>query len=152
VSCSVRVILWWRGTRRDGIIVAFLTAEAAGPGIPGVSRGSRYLRLAEQDEGVAMALRILGRPEPLDWYDLYKVWEIVEHAAGIKQVVARGWATKADIVRFKTSANHPGISGDKARHALQPGTPGPNRVMSMAEGDTFVHQLTANWIESHPGL
>lgn len=61
-------------------------------------------------------------------------------------------ATKADIVRFKASANHPGISGDQARHARQPGTPGPNRAMSMAEGDTFIRQLTANWIESYPGL
>jgi hypothetical protein len=130
---------------------AFDTVEPVRPEVPGASRGSRYLKLAEQDEGVATALRILGRPEPLDWYDLYKVWEIVEHAAGgIPQVVARGWATKADIERFTASANHPGISGDNARHAWLKGkTPGQNRVMPIAEGSVFVRQLTANWIESH---
>ena len=130
---------------------AFETVEPASPAVPGTSRGSRYLKLAEQEESVATALRILGRPEPLDWYDLYKLWEIVEHAVGgTSQVVAQGWATKADIGRFTASANHPGISGDQARHARLKGVPGQDLVMPMPEGDAFVRRLIANWIESHP--
>jgi hypothetical protein len=130
---------------------AFETVKPLSPAVLGMSRGSRYLKLAEQDESVATALRILGRPEPLDWYDLYKLWEIVEHSAGgTSQVVAQGWATKGDIGRFTASANHPGISGDRARHARLKGMPGQDRVMPMAEGDAFVRRLIANWIESHP--
>ena len=113
--------------------------------------GPRYVKLAEQDPNVADVLRVLGQPGPLDWYDIYKAWEIVEHAVGgWRQVETRGWATKADIDRLTASANHPGISGDEARHARMPGTPGPNRMMTMSEADTLVRRLVANWIESRP--
>jgi hypothetical protein len=110
------------------------------------------LKLAEQDAAVADVLRVLGQSGSLDWYDIYKVWEIVEHAVGgERQVVGRGWwVTKADIQRLKASANHPGISGDEARHARMPGTPGPNRTMTMSEADALVRRLAAEWIESYP--
>jgi hypothetical protein len=114
-------------------------------------KGPRYVKLAEQDPDVADVLRVLGQPGALDWYDTYKVWEIVEHAVGgWRQVETRGWATKADIDRLTASANHPGISGDDARHARMPGTPGPNRTMTINEADALVRRLVTNWIESHP--
>jgi hypothetical protein len=114
-------------------------------------KGSRYVKLAEQDADVADVLRVLGQPGSLDWYDIYKAWEIVEHAGGgSRQLVARGWVTKADIGRLTASANNPGISGDEARHARMSGTPGPNRTMTMREADALVRRLVANWIESHP--
>ena len=114
-------------------------------------KGPRYVKLAGQDADIADALRVLGQPGALDWYDIYKAWEIVEHAAGgWRQVEARGWVMKADIDRLTASANHPGISGDEARHARMSGSPGPNRAMTMSEGDALVRRLVANWIESHP--
>jgi hypothetical protein len=114
-------------------------------------KGPRYVNLAAQDVNVADVLRVLGQPESLDWYDIYKVWEIVEQAVGeLSQAVARGWATRADIDRLTASANHPGISGDEARHARMRGNPGPNRTMTMGEADALVRRLAANWIESHP--
>jgi hypothetical protein len=114
-------------------------------------KGPRYVKLAEQDPNVADALRVLGQPGKLDWYDIYKAWEIVEQAVGgWRQVVARGWATKADIDRLTASANHPGISGDDARHARMPGNPGPTRTMTINEADGLVRRLVADWIESHP--
>ena len=114
-------------------------------------KGPRYVRLAERDPDVADMLRILGQPERLDWYDIYKAWEILEHAVGGRRnVEARDWASKADIDRLTASANHPGISGDGARHARMEGTPGPSRFMPMREADALMRQLAANWIESHP--
>jgi hypothetical protein len=105
-------------------------------------KGPRYVKLAEQDPDVADVLRALGQPDPLDWYDIYKAWEIVEHAVGgSPQVAARGWATMADIDRLTASANHPGISGDEARHARMRGTPGPSRAMTMSEGAALVRRL-----------
>ena len=92
---------------------------------PAAPSGSRYLQLANQDRDVADALWVLGQSDPLDWYDIYKVWEIVEHAiGGSGQVQKLGWTTKADINRLTASANHPGISGDEARHARYKGSPG----------------------------
>ena len=114
-------------------------------------KGPRYVKLAEQDADVADVLRVLGPPGSLDCYDIYKSWEIVEHAVGgWRQAVGRGWGTKADIDRLTASANHPGISGDEARHARMRGAPGPNRTMTISEADALVRQLVAKWIESHP--
>lgn len=113
-------------------------------------KGPRYMKLAEQDPNVADILRVLGQPEPLDWYDIYKAWEILEHAVGgWRQVETRGWASKADINRLTASANHPGISGDEARHARMQGTPGSDQTMTIREADGLVRRLVANWIESH---
>jgi hypothetical protein len=113
--------------------------------------GPRYLKLANHDPDVADALRALGQPDPLDWYDIYKVWEIVEHAVGGSgQVQRMGWASKADINRLTASANHPGISGDEARHARYKGSPGANLSMTMSEAESLVRRLVAKWIESHP--
>ena len=160
------VMLTGRYTEPDGSVTIALTTaaltvrptfKAVGivtrngvPVPPPPPRGPRYAKLAEQDSDVADALRVLGQPDPLDWYDIYKVWEIVENAVGgPRQVEQRGWATKADIDRLTASANHPGISGDDARHARMKGTPGANRSMTMNEADDLVRRLVARWIESH---
>jgi len=131
-----------------------MTAKALIDGAPPPrqpARGPRYIRLAKQDDDVAFALRVLGQPDPLDWYDIYKVWEIVKHAVrGRRQVAARGWATHADIERLTASANHQRISGDKARHARMPGVPAQDRVMKIDEADAMVRRLVAAWIEAHP--
>jgi hypothetical protein len=115
------------------------------------AKGPRYVKLAEQDPDVADALRILGQPEPLDWYDIYKILEIVENAVGgSKEIQRRGWATGKDLDRLTASADHPGISGDAARHARMTGTPGRRLRMTMRDGDNLIRRLAANWIESHP--
>jgi hypothetical protein len=69
---------------------------------------------------------------------------------GLKKVAAEGWATEADINRITASANHPGISGDDARHARMKGAPGQNRTITMSEAYALVRRLIASWIESHP--
>jgi hypothetical protein len=114
-------------------------------------KGVRYARSAAQNPDVADALRILGQFEDdLDWYDLYKAWEIVKTAAGGKDaVVAAGWVNELDLDTFTMSANHPGVSGEGARHARMSGT--PRQSMSLQEGTNFVRGLVSAWIESQPG-
>jgi hypothetical protein len=114
-------------------------------------RGPRDVRLAKHDDDVPDALRVLGQPEPLDWYDIYKAWEIVSNAVGsTEEVVKRGWAADADIDRLTASANHPGISGENARHFRMKATPGSNLTMPINEADALIRRLVANWIESRP--
>jgi len=116
-----------------------------------IPKGPRYVKVPDQDPNVADAHRVLGQLEPLDWYDIYKVWEIVEHAVGgFRQMEKLGWVAKADVNRLTASANHPGISGDEARHARAKGTPGANLSMTMSEAEGLVRRLVANWVESHP--
>ena len=118
---------------------------------PTTPKSLRYMKLAGQDSNVADAIRVMGQPDQLDWYDLYKVWEIIRDAAGNqKEVVKRGWATDSDLNRLTASANHPGISGDQARHARMSGTPSAKSTMTVREGEALVRRLMARWIESHP--
>jgi hypothetical protein len=115
-------------------------------------KGPRYAKVAEEDADVADVLRILGQADPLDWYDLYKVWEILEQAVGgWKQVENQGWVTKPAINRFTASADHPGLSGDAARHARVKGnSPRSALRMPLSEADAMMRRLAASWIESHP--
>jgi hypothetical protein len=114
------------------------------------SEGGRYFKVAEADTDAADIFRIMAASKrELDWIDIYKVWEIVEKTVGGKnQVAAKGWLTKSDIERLTASANHPEISGDNARHARMPGTPGQHRVMTLAEANTLIRELVSAWVES----
>ena len=138
-------------TARAKMKVVATVSKNGAPASKPSPKGPRYVKLAAQDPDVADALRILGQSTSLDWYDIYKAVEIVEHAAGgAREIENRGWATKADIDRLTASANHPGISGDEARHARMKGTPGANRSMAMQDAEALVRRLVANWVESHP--
>lgn len=139
--------------RARATVGTVLSAGTPAPGQP--PKGPRYVSAANRDSDVADALRILGQPEPLDWYDIYKTWEIVASAVGgAAQVNTWGWATTSDIERLKASANHPGVSGDSARHARARGRrgrhPSPGLAMSMSEADGMIRRLVASWIESLP--
>jgi hypothetical protein len=130
-------------TARDRAVAGTVMIDGiAAPAAP--PKGPRYFELAQRDPDVADALRVLGQPSPLDWYDIYKAWEIVGNAAGgQKKVAAAGWATEAEIDRLTASANHPGISGDDARHARMKGAPGQNRTMTTSEADALIRRVTS---------
>lgn len=118
---------------------------------PAMPKGLRYMKLATQDSNVADAIRVMGQSDQLDWYDLYKAWEIIRDSVGNqKKVVQRGWATDSDLNRLTASANHPGISGDQARHARMSGRPSAKSTMTLSEGEALVRRLMGRWIESHP--
>lgn len=137
--------------------VSVIRTDADGALIPGLpSKGPRYARLAQTNQNVADAMRVMnGQFEPeLDWFDVCKVREIVEddlHKAD-SSIVDKGWATKADLERLNASANNPVLSGDKARHARMQGTPGPQRKMTLAEANALVVRVVVAWIESRPGF
>jgi hypothetical protein len=151
---SVTALISGTGTIRVKMKAEAIAVRSDGtpvPQPPRVPRGPRYVKLADQDPNVADALRVLGQPEQLDWYDVYKVLEIVEDAVGGESEVAkRGWAASGAIKRLTASANHPGISGDEARHARMKNTPGAKSSMTLSEADGLVRRLVAHWIESHP--
>ena len=81
-------------------------------------------RLAESNPDVAELLEIMGQnTQPLNWIDLRKVYEIIEHPIGERTLVRRGWATRRQIKAFGSSANRPDVSGKDARHARVSGNP-----------------------------
>lgn len=126
-------------------------ANGAPPATAAPRKGPRYVALARSDSDVADALHVLGQPtKHLDWYDLFKVLEIVRDAAGgTGTITTSGWVTSAELSRFTASANHPGWSGAAARHARQVG-PSPSRGLSLEEGHQLVRRLVVAWVESRP--
>jgi hypothetical protein len=106
-----------------------------------------YAQLGGTDPGAADVLLILSRGD-LDWYDLFKVFEIVrEDLGGEAVIIGRGWATKSDLTAFRGSANHPGVSGQAARHARQKRTI-PKRTMTLRQGRAFIADLVRSWMRS----
>jgi hypothetical protein len=91
----------------------------------------------------------LGSPDgELDWFALYKLYEIVrDNVGGGSVLLAKNWAARADIDAFTTSANHPGVSGDAARHARMPGTP-RRRTMALPEAQDVIRRLLSGWLDS----
>jgi hypothetical protein len=92
------------------------------------------------DSKVGDVLRILGRGE-LDWYDMYKVFELIESDAGMAQVEA--W--EPDIRRFIGTANNAGALGDAARHADTGKKPHSN-PMTPAEALSLIRNLAGSWL------
>lgn len=133
------------------------TAEARDHALPPVIRGElgqsvagppgpAYFELAKTSPDVAKAQAILGKPlASLDWYDLYKLYEIVRRAAGGDGgLESKGWAGKKELSSFRISANHPDLSGEDARHAVM-GNQAPSYSTSLAEGRALISRLMIAW-------
>jgi len=88
---------------------------------PMVPFGPRRLALATSSQNVDEALAVMGQIDPLDWTDLYKVFEIVCDDARPGSITRLGWATRVEVDAFRASANRPDVSGTAARHARTSG-------------------------------
>ena len=105
-----------------------------------------WLGLADDNENVAKALRLLGNRN-MNWVDLYRLIEVVEHDVGGRdEIKKRGWATTDDLGRFRHTANSVAASGDNARHGKEETQP-PVRPMSLDEGRAFVEPVVRAWLQ-----
>ena len=104
------------------------------------------LTLAATNPDVAEALEIMGRAEPLEWDDLWKLFEIIREAVKPDTIATLGWTTAADLDSFKESANRKDVSGDGARHARRSGQP-QHRRMPIEEARPFVGNLVTKWLD-----
>lgn len=106
-----------------------------------------YIALASQNPDVAEALEIMGRSETLNFADLYKVYEIMEHAGVLNAAMRSARVPKSTTRLFARTANHPGASGDAARHARSRDQP-PTRPMPLEEARAMVRSLISAWLDS----
>ena len=107
---------------------------------------SGYLALGDTDPVVQEVLAIMGKEGPLDWVELYKVYEVVRDAVRPQTIVGLGWATKATESAFTGSANRPDVSGEGARHARMSGDTPKNR-MTLEDGRAFISGVVLRWLE-----
>jgi hypothetical protein len=133
---------------------AVVVTEGKQPPAP-LPPGPGYVQLAETDPDAAEVLEILGRPDsPPDWFDLYKVLEIVSENTsglpslkGLPRLKQMGWVPAAQLEAFTASANHQGISGGQARHARMSGTPSPRLMMTLIEAEQLIGALVKAWLD-----
>lgn len=119
------------------------------PAQPPSSPAPDYLKLAETNPDVRDVLALLGKPvDGLDWFDLWKVWEVVrDNVGGFKAVIAKNWVPAADLAAFIPSSNHQAASGEAARHARD-NRPIPTKVLSIDQGRELIRQLAAVWLNT----
>jgi hypothetical protein len=103
------------------------------------------LQLSAENATVQGVLQLLARlaQEP-DWYDLYKVYELIYYDAG--RSLVNTWGGLRRVRRFTESANRPEVSGDLARHAVLPGEPS-GATMTLSEAVQLIHELVEAWID-----
>jgi hypothetical protein len=129
ITCKTRVKLSGNGDEHE----------------PSVPKPITWLNVAQKFEEVSHALRIWEKG-PLDWINLYKIFEIVESDVGGK-IYQQEWITKADANRFSQTANSAEALGDEARHAKQH-VPAPPIPMTLQEAQHNIKELLIKWIES----
>lgn len=105
----------------------------------------RTLDRAQHDQAFDEVLRLLGTSPELDWFDLYKLYELLKRdAGGDDPLRARAGISQADLKSFTGSANLPEVSGSAARHAV--GTGGvPTRTMTLAEARDLILGIVRTW-------
>jgi hypothetical protein len=134
-------------TRRHLSVTAKLELRWAieGPTRPAPHEAGRWLALAQQDQDVADALRFLVAP---DWFNLYKVYEIIKKdVGGQKPLQQMAPKLAAGLRQFIATANHPSLLGDRARHARTEGSPNMT-PMALAEAQQLVWALLEQWLSS----
>jgi hypothetical protein len=115
-----------RVTHSDG------TIEERGPG----EEVLLWLEHARRRESVSRVLRLVSEPE-LGWVELYRIANVVHEAAG---VAIYDWVSKAELERFKHTANSVGAVGDAARHGRERRSP-PKNPMGLEEARRLVSNL-----------
>jgi hypothetical protein len=106
-----------------------------------------YIALAAQNPDVAEVLEIMGRPDPLSFADLYKVYEIIKHSGALNPAMNSAGVSEATTRLFTRTANHPEASGDAARHARSRDQP-PARPMTLDEARAMLRSLASAWLDS----
>jgi hypothetical protein len=130
-------------TARTKVNAVIVRVGEAGPAPPpaGSRDEDKWMELAVQDDKVAKVLRWWGN-KPHDWFNLYKVFEILQD-----KVTQNQWASRNEVGRFTRTANHEQAAGEGARHARSRTVP-PARPMTLSEADAFVERLVVEWLRS----
>ncbi len=134
---------------------AFAMATVSVNGVPQEptpSPAPKLARLAGQHPDVTEVFRLMAGVDPLDWFTLYKVFEIVrDNVGGQQELINSGWKSRKksrqELSAFTASANLPHVSGDTARHA-RPNSGSPQHTMTPDEARRYISGLVRAWLDS----
>lgn len=99
---------------------------------------------AARRPSVGKALRLRAEPT-LGWVELYRILEVVTTEVAFDRIIVNGWATKAELRRFKQTANSVAASGDGARHGAEREEP-PAEPMTLADGRRLIDRILIAWL------
>lgn len=102
------------------------------------------VEIALRDPRVALAFELFAR-EP-NWYDLYKVLDVIEEDVGGEKVLERkGWAPASELKRFTATANNLTALGFEARHARAAWQP-PKTPMTLEDAVDLMRRVLNSWL------
>ncbi len=138
LSCCVDVVVFGRATTDppDPVVDQLRDSGTA----------HALAAVASNDASVDDALRF-WETKPRTFGTLYKVYEVIRQDAG-GAMVKSGWATQAEVNRFRASANRPELSGDDARHARHSGPPPTLKPMTQDEAAELIARVLRHWLLS----
>jgi hypothetical protein len=116
------------------------SAPAPGPG---------YAATASSDADVAEALAIMGQPEPPNWVELYKVYEIIEHTGLLKAAMGAAGVSVNQMSLFTRTACHPVAGGPDARHGRSRQDP-PMHPMPIGKARDLIGSIVRSWVDLGP--
>jgi hypothetical protein len=126
---------------------AAVITDTGEPALEAPSAGPAVLAVAGANNDVEEALDIMGRAERLNWGDLYKVYEIIEHAGALSSAMNATGVSKNRVSLFTRTANHEKASGPDARHSRSKQDP-PKNPMAIEEAWRLISTLLRSWAES----
>jgi hypothetical protein len=95
---------------------------------------------ADRSDAVEEVLRLRSAPDLL-WTDLYRILEVIQADGGPIS------ASKAEVSRFKHTANSKRAAGDLARHGSEETEP-PRNPMKLHEAREFIDRIIRDWLAS----
>jgi hypothetical protein len=103
-----------------------------------------WTKQARLRPAVQKALRLRGIPS-LGWVELYRILEVVTTEKDLDEIISLGWATRAELRRFKHTANNVAVSGDDARHGADR-EDAPKPPMTLPEGQRLIDRILSAWL------
>lgn len=124
-----------------------LTVPGQPPAPPPPPPGPDYLKVAAGNADVAEALATMGNPSPPNWVELYKVYEIIEHAGALQTARQAAGISSKGLTLFARTACHPDAAGPDARHGRSRQAP-PKNPMTIGTARDVVGRLLVAWMDT----
>jgi hypothetical protein len=96
---------------------------------------TQWFNLAQRDTNVADALRQFARSD--EWFDIYKVYEIIRDDLGSKKLNSKKLASKTELDLLRQTANY-------YRHAR---TARPSKPMTHDDARELIRRVLRHWLE-----
>jgi hypothetical protein len=107
------------------------------------ARLAGWLEASNNNVVAREVVELWGGARQHDWVMLYRIFEKVESG---RPSIPSAWASRAEISRFKHTANSPAVLGGAARHGTQSADP-PKRPMALDDAEHLIERFIVNWME-----